>query len=271
MVRRRSSRGVAIFPSALNGSPCSASNPCGVFSVNRNFRPSYNENYSFNIERTLAPNVIAQIGYVGSEGRRLLSLLDINQGTSQASRPYFTTYPQYGNINQLESIGTSNYNALQGQLRVANWHRLSSSVAYTWGHNLDEVTAYRGALPQNSYNFKGDYGNSDFDTRNSVTAFVSYELRALPTVRGSSPEAGSSIRFSAFHGGQPFSVAASGDISGTNEGNDRADQIGPIRRGYLGQHPNVNWVDPTAFADPAPGTFGTSRPQRLLWPRVLRR
>ncbi len=259
-------QGVAIFPSALNGSPCSAANPCGVFSVNRNFRPSYNENYSFNIERTLAPNVIAQIGYVGSEGRRLLSLLDINQATSQTSRPYFNTYPQYGNINQIESIGTSNYNALQGQLRVANWHRLSSSVAYTWGHNLDEVTAYRGALPQNSYNFKGDYGNSDFDTRNSLSAFVSYELPGSSHGPRELSRGWQLNSLLSFHGGQPFSVAASGDISGTNEGNDRANQIGPIRRGYLGQHPNVNWIDPAAFADPAPGTFGTSRRNAYFGP-----
>ncbi len=57
----------AIFPSAVTY-PCTSSTPCGVFSVNRNFRPSYNENYSFNMERTLAPSVIAQIGYVGSQG-----------------------------------------------------------------------------------------------------------------------------------------------------------------------------------------------------------
>jgi hypothetical protein len=61
------------------------------------------------------------------------------------------------------------------------------------------------------------------------------------------------------HGGQPFTVHASGDISGTNEGNDRAVQIGNPHIGYLGQHPNVNWIDPAAFADPTPGTFGTTR------------
>ncbi len=250
--------GVAIFPSSLNGSPCSERNPCGVFSVNRNFRPSYNENYSLNVERTLAPNIIAQIGYVGSEGRRLLSLLDINQGTSQSTRPFYGAYKYYGNINQLESIGTSNYNALQTQLRIANWHRLSTSATYTWGHNLDEVTAYRGALPQNNRNFKGDYGNSDFDTRNSFTAFLSYEIPGSshgPRELTSGWQMNSLL---SFHGGQPFSVTASGDISGTGEGNDRANQVGPIHRAYQGQKPLAQWLDPAAFADPAPGTFGTS-------------
>ena len=202
-----------------------------------------------------------------------LSLLDINQGAApgiyasnterQASRPYYSLYPQYSNINQIESIGTSNYSALQTQLRLQGWHRLSGSVVYTWSHNLDEVTAYRGALPQNSYNFKGDYSNSDFDTRNTFVAFLTYQIPGSSHARllTNGWQLNSLL---SLHGGQPFTVHASGDISGTNEGNDRAVQIGPVRKGYQGQNPGVNWLDPTAFADPASGTFGTTRRNSLL-------
>jgi hypothetical protein len=259
--------GVAIFPSALNGSPCSATSPCGVFSVNSNFRPSYNENFSLNVERSLTSNTILQLGYVGSQARHLLSLLDINQSKPgvyatntlrQATRPYFNQYPQYGNINQLESIGTSNYNSLQATLRVANWHHLSSSTVYTWSHNLDEVSAYRGALPQDSLNFKGNYSNSDFDTRHAFSSFISYEIPGgthfKPLTNGWQVNG-----LLSFHGGQPFTVFASGDISGTNEGNDRAVQVGKARVGYQGQSTTANWIDLSAFQDPTPGTFGTSR------------
>jgi hypothetical protein len=259
--------GVAIFPSALNGSPCAATSPCGVFSVDANFRPSYNENFNVNLERTLAENVIFQLGYVGSEARHLLSLLDINQAkpgvyatdtVRQITRPYFSQYPQYGNINQLESIGTSNYNSLQATLRLSSWHHLSGSAVYTWSHALDEVTAYRGALPQNNLNFKGDYGNSDFDTRNSFTSFISYEIPGSSHLKLLTN--GWQVNgLLSFHGGQPFTIHASGDISGTNEGNDRAVQIGNPRVGYQGQSTTANWIDLSAFANPAPGTFGTSR------------
>jgi hypothetical protein len=204
---------------------------------------------------------VAQIGYVGSEGRHLLSLLDINQSTSQSTRPYCllnTIYCAYSNINQIESIGTSNYNSLQTQIRLQNWHRLSGSAIYTWSHNLDEVTAYRGALPQDNYNFKRDYSNSDFDTRNTFVTYLSYSIPGGPRAKllTNGWQVNSLINF---HGGQPFTVHASGDISGTNEGNDRAVQVGPIRKGYQGQKPGVNWLDPAAFADPTPGTFGTTR------------
>jgi hypothetical protein len=259
--------GVPIFPSALNGSPCSATSPCGVFSVDSNFRPSYNENYNINVEHTLAPGVVASLGYVGSEARHLLSLLDINQaqpGTyatdtdRQATRTYFAQYPQYGNINQIESIGTSNYNSLQATLRLASWHHLSSSTSYTWSHALDEVTAYRGALPQNNLDFKGEYGNSDFDTRNTLSSFISYEIPYSERFKQLT-DGWQVNSLLSFHGGQPFTVHASGDISGTNEGNDRAVQIGNPHVGYQGQSTTANWIDLSAFANPAPGTFGTTR------------
>jgi outer membrane receptor protein involved in Fe transport len=253
-------KNVPIFPTTQSY-PCNAVSTCGVFSIDPNFRSAYNENYTLNIEHTLAQNVIAQLGYVGSSGRRLLSLLDINQLNIDAhatARPYAATYPQYNNINQIESIGTSNYNALQAQIRLQAWHHFSGSAVYTWSHNLDEVTAYRGALPQDNFNFKGDYGNTDFDTRNTFVAFATYQLPNSSHIRilTNGWQINSLL---SFHGGQPFTVHASGDISGTNEGNDRAVQIGAITKGYQGQKPNANWINPNAFADPANGTFGSSR------------
>jgi hypothetical protein len=53
-------------------------------------------------------------------------------------------------------------------------------------------------------------------------------------------------------------VHASGDISGTNEGNDRAVQVGPVHKAYQGQKPGANWLDPSAFVDAPAGTFGTT-------------
>jgi hypothetical protein len=104
---------------------------------------------------------VFQVGYVGSVGSPKLSImLDINQlpggGTvinpvSRASTidgNYISQYPNFGSINQLNSIGTSSYNALQSTLRLRSWHGLTAeSLAYTWAHELDEISAYRGAIP----------------------------------------------------------------------------------------------------------------------------
>jgi len=266
-------KGVPIFPSSV-GYPCTSTSTCGVFSVAPNFRPSYNQNYSLNLERTLNKFTIAQIGYVGSSARHLLSLLDINQAkpgvyttdfARQQTRPYYSQYGQYGNINQISSIGTANYNSLQAQLRVNGWHHVSAQAVYTWAHNLDEVSQYRGTLPQDSTNFKGDYGNSDYDTRNNFTTYLSYEVpgsQHLPLLtRGW--QANGLLNF---HGGQPFQIFANTDNSGTNEGLDRVNQISPARTGIAGQKPNATWIDLSNFVLPPAGSFGTLRRNQFFGP-----
>ena len=50
-----------------------------LFSVASNFVPSHNMNYNLQFEQSFTQKVVAQVGYVGSEGRHLLSILDINQ------------------------------------------------------------------------------------------------------------------------------------------------------------------------------------------------
>ncbi len=266
---------------------CNPGNPCGVFSVDRNFRTPYNFNYNLQLEQSLGAKALFQIGYVGSQGRRLLSLLNINQptlggpttdvnfgGTTYSGvleRPYISSYPQYGDINQIESIGTSNYNALQAVVSVRSMHGLTTQLSYTWSHNLDEVTQYRGQLPQDSTNFKGDYGASDFDTRNTVVGFVNY---TVPGFRGPSLlthgwQLNSVITLK---GGQPISLFTGSDTSGTSEFTQRPNQIGNPFAGISHKVQNVDgsrfvqWFNPASFADPAPGTWGNFRRNSFFGP-----
>ena len=131
----------------------------------------------------------------------------------------------YSDVNQIQSIGTSNYNSLQAVFRTNLWHGVTSQMSYTWGHNLDEVTAYRGALPQNSYDFKGDYGNVDFDTRNSVVGYVNYDIPKFGGPKLLTAGWALNTAYS-FKGGQPITVYTSTDTSGTNEGAQRPNLIG---------------------------------------------
>jgi len=253
--------GVNVFP------PGQGSN--SIFSIAKNFQPSHNFNFNAQVEQSISDKLVVQIGYVGTEGRHLLSILDINQALpgvyatsaeQQASRPYYSLYPNYSYINEIRSIGTSNYNALQATLRMSNWHHLSAQGAYTWSHNNDDVSAYRGALPQDSTNFKGDYGAGDFDQRNIFTGLVTYEIpggdRLKLLTNGWQVNT-----LATFHGGSPFSVFSSSDTSGTNDGNQRADLVPGVNpyAGYRKGIANANWLNPAAFVDAAPGTWGNTR------------
>ena len=125
------------------------------------------------------------------------------------------------------------------------------------------MTAYRGALPQNSYDFKGDYGNSDFDTRNSVVGYLNYEI---PAFKGPKLLTGGWALNTAysFKGGQPITVYTATDSSGTNEGVQRPNVAGKPFNGVShkivkpgdGSTPYVQWLSPDAYSQPAPGTWG---------------
>ena len=272
--------GKEIIPTATLA--CLAANPCGVFSVASNFRSPYNVNFNLQIEQSLGSKAFVQIGYVGSEGRKLLSLLNINQPyLGGAPGPYSGNYGgnYYADITQVESIGTSNYNSLQAIFRTTKWRGLTSQAAYTWGHNLDEVTAYRGALPQDSYNFKnnlqgdpGDYGNSDFDTRNSLVGYINYDVPTLGTLKLLT--GGWSLNSSfAFKGGQPITIYDDNDTSGTNEYTQRVNQISnPLAGVSHSIQTNsdggkfVQWLNPNAFVTPPANTWGTIARNSIFGP-----
>jgi hypothetical protein len=272
--------GQEIIPTATLA--CLATNPCGVFSVAPNFRSPYNVNFNLQIEKTLGTKAFAQIGYVGSQGRKLLSLLNINQPyLGGAPGPYSGSYNgnYYSDINQVESIGTSNYNSLQAVFRTTSWHGVSSQASLTLGHNLDEVTAYRGALPQDSYDFKnnllgdpGDYGNSDFDTRSAFKGYINYTIPSLATLKMLTGGWELTTAF-AFNTGQPITIYDNNDTSGTNEYTQRVNQIGNPFAGIThsiqtnssgGKY--VQWLNPAAFETPAANTWGSIARNSLYGP-----
>jgi len=186
-----------------------------------------------------------QIGYVGSEGRKLNIVSNINQSGD---------FPNFANILQLNTIGTSNYNALQTVFRTRTWHNLTSQVGYTWSHSLDEISEYRAAILDDAFNRKLDYGNSDFDTRNLFTINFTYDLPRAAWA--SSSWAGRLVNgwqlstIMNFHSGQPYDET----LSGLN-------QIGSpfsgVSHSFNASLPGVQWLNPSSFCDPKdPGCGG---------------
>jgi hypothetical protein len=301
--------GADIFPNAFTSqqqciaSPSTIQNGCSsvnVFSIAPNLRPGYLENFNLNLQENLSSGVILQIGYVGSEGRRLRDLVDINQAglgsefvsvpynsttcpaassgatptspgnDQQCSRPYYGQYPNYGVINQIQSNGTSNYNSLQATLRIASWHGLTSQVMYTWSHSLDEFSQLTLWNPQNSLCEKCQYGNSDFDVRNTAITYFTYMIpnaHSLKLLTNGWQLNG----LLSFHGGEPFTVFSSNaGGSGTGEFAERAN-VTPGVSAYSGVSRNVqdyavNWMNPGAYYPSANGEFGDSQRNPLHGP-----
>lgn len=252
--------GASIFPGvttcmgnfATDPNCLSASQIFNVFSVNQNFRTPYFFNYNLNIEKSLGGAAVLQVGYVGSEARKLGIMEDINQNGA-----YTTEYPNYGSIIQLNSAGTSNYNSLQTILKIRQWRGINAQIAYTWSHELDEVTEYRGTIPFDSFNLQEDYGSGDFDTRHNLTAFFSYDIPGSSHLRLLTHGWTAGGLFS-FHSGQPFNFDAGTQRPGLNViGNPFAGVSHTFNIAIGGEQ----WVNPNAFCVPgAPGCPGTTNP-----------
>jgi hypothetical protein len=259
------------------------SGECDIFGVDRNIKPPYIENYNLNIQQQISSNVAVQVGYVGSQGHRLWRFFDINQPTAQAIHDAqcpgalgtapgtpcpggvaleFTAPRPFGSPNnavyifQENSTGRSNYNSLQASLRVSAWHGVTSVVNFVWSRSMDNSSDGEDFVPNaaqpadsTSTNPKNEYGPSNFNIPKRFTWVFHYEL---PTMSGSLQKLRNGWGLDStvtLQSGQPFTLNynAEDDFSGSGEGFDRPDVVGPIVYNY---HDPLNFLDLSSFAMP---------------------
>jgi len=231
--------------------------------------------------------MVLQVGYVGSQGRKLLVNRNENQppasatpyASFQAVRPFNTVFPNFSGITELMSAGNSRYNSMQVMLRNSSWHGLQGQVSYTLGHAMDVMSNVRNNHPTDSDNLRLDWGNADFDTRNDVSGYFVYDAPQLGHSLPRLTKGWELTSFFQYNSGYPFTVGSGlgGRTSGSNTGSgkDRADEISnPFSdvtqptRPYPGLLAGgVAWFNPTAFKANDPGTFGTSRRNEFYGPK----
>lgn len=245
--------GASIFPGVTTCPTLSGcANTYNIYSASQNFRTPYFFNFNLQVEKSLGNAAVFQIGYVGSQGRKLSVMQNINQDGSFSCATCL--YPSAGSIIQLNSIGNSNYNSLQSVLKVRSWRGLTSQFVYTWAHALDDMTEYRGEIPLLSTNLKQEYGNSDFDTRHNFTTFIAYDVPGGswgPKLLTHDWQISSVINL---HTGQPFNPAGT-DPSGTQRpglnliGNPYAGLSHSFSKDLPScSCPGAQWINPAAFA-----------------------
>jgi hypothetical protein len=263
------------------------SNECDIFGIDRNIKTPYIENYNLNIQQQISSKVALQLGYVGSQGHRLWRFVDINQPNAQiihdsqcpgaigtapgtdcsatlnattvsfsAPRVFSGAPPGTFYIFQENSTGRSNYNSLQASLRVDGWHGVTSFVNFVWSRSMDNSSDGEDFVPNaaqpadsTSTNPRNEYGPSNFNIPKRLTWVFSYEL---PALGGGSQKLKNGWGLDStvtLQTGQPFTLNYNGedDYSGSGEGFDRPDVVGPIVYNY---HDPNNFLDLRSFAMP---------------------
>src|SRR5882724_7231064 len=179
--------------------PSAAVTSLGPAAINPNFNDMYAQDWNLTIDRQLTSSMGLSVAYVGLKGTHLQLNQNINQplvtnNVYGATRPFPTlpatssilpaqcTAPHpactLGNINQVNSNGNSNYNALWVTLNKHFSHGLQFLSSYTYSKSLDYNSLSTGEsyIIQNAYNPRGDYGPSEFDVRHRFVLSGFYQL-----------------------------------------------------------------------------------------------
>ena len=171
----------------------------GPFAISQNFADMYAQDWNLTIQRQVSSTLGLEVSYVGVKGTHLQLTQNINQplvaGGLYGSAKPFPTLPltspvipaqcqppnpacPLNNINQVNSVGNSNYNALWATINKHFSNGLEFLASYTFSKSLDYNSLSTGeSLPlQNAYNPRGDYGPSEFDVRHRFVLSGFYEL-----------------------------------------------------------------------------------------------
>jgi hypothetical protein len=163
---------------------------------------------------------------------------------------------QYGAFYVLQenSTGKSNYNALQTSFRVNGWHGVTSTVNFVWSRSMDnssdgEDFVPNAAQPNDSTRPKLEYGPSNFNIPRRLTWNFAYDL---PKMGGNLKRLKNGWGLNSvlnLQDGQPFhfNYNFEDDFSGSGNGFDRPDVVGPI---VYHPHDPANFVDVSSFAIP---------------------
>jgi hypothetical protein len=247
--------------------------PNSVFSVDQgNTTPRY-VSYTLNLESQLAKKIALQVGYVGSQGRHLFRLRDLNQvnnvngrtvscgngQTASYGSSCFSTYTSGSNsyglvyLDQIETTAHSNYNSAQVTLKLQDLHGLTSTLNYTWAHSIDTASdgldfVPNAAQPDDSFNPGAEYASSNFDVRQRVQWFWTYNAPKFKTAGWISNGWAIDGMYN-FASGQPYTVSYlfENDYNGSGEWFGRPDIISDPHQGVSGRG---NLLNMAAFAAP---------------------
>ncbi|MGH9401319.1 MAG: hypothetical protein ACRD2P_04335, partial [Terriglobia bacterium] len=279
--------GTVVFPTIQTLSP-EIDNFSSVTYYPRNMPTNFVQQLLFSVQHEFAGGILLDTSFVHTHGNNLNFATNINQ--APAGKLGCTGYncgnpnPIFTSIQAQNYTGWSNYNALQFRLQKRMKNGLDLQANYTWSKSMDTGTGNgHGSgvdIYQNAYSPAVNYALSDFNVANTLVGQVVYELpfgsgRQF-ALHGVTNEVAGGWRVSSifqWHGGAPFTPVIQGSVAtGIDPGLAPSLANGSTLYPELVGNPKVSnpsngkWFNPAAYANPAPGTFGSSGRNVLIGP-----
>lgn len=250
-------------------------------SIDLNYRTPYALQYNLNAQRELAPNLLAEVAYVGRRGLNASRPVNINQvvamnspaaprfGLPVGSRPFnnqsVPIAARFSNdIIQQQFNGQSTYHALQLRIEQRLSNGLSFLSGYVFSKSIDDVSGIGTGsddLAQDSYNLRSQRAVSNFDITHRFTFSATYALpfgKGRPFFGDSGSVVGAFVSnwqissITTWQSGLPFTVTVGSFDSITLTSNRRPNVISNPKENV----PKGFSFNPAAFVAPPPGQFG---------------
>ncbi|MGA9465952.1 MAG: TonB-dependent receptor [Terracidiphilus sp.] len=265
-----------------------------------NERTAYVLQTSFGPQIQIGANTLFSLNYIGNWGRKENRLRNANQGqvTGFSGGAPVITFP-YANLNTVtQSVegagehaflelatndGNTDFSALEASVERKLSHGLMYQVSYSWSHNMadyvDNLTG--GSTPQNAYDYAHEMSNSAQDVRHRFVGSGTWEL---PVGQGGwvMNNSGSAARFLghwqanaivSLQTGIPFNVTGPDESFTGSSHASYPDCVGNPFVGasqspgqFVGSKAPGSFLSLAAFANPAPGDFGSCRPRAFHGP-----
>ncbi len=243
---------------------CSTAPVQNNYAANIDYRLGHVQIWDLDIQRTVPWQIVLNIGYNGSRGGALDLVRAPNRTASGLLNPDAQAFAYE------DSVGYSRFNALRLNARKRMTKGVSLQATYQYGHSIDDASSVGGSsqtVAQDDLNLNAEEANSSFDLRQKLTGNWVIELpfgpnRAYLSHGGFWSKALDGFSVSGdftFQTGNYFTprflLTAQEAATGTTDTlrPNRAFNV-PIR----GPKTLSEWFNPSAFAPPPAGQFGTS-------------
>ena len=227
------------FPTFVSYSPTTSLSP---FTFANNFRPAIAQHFSLNTQTALARNTVLEVGYLGTRGQHItitrlpnqaLSASPTNPIRGQTSNTLANLgerVPILGfstnTFQQVESSGSSWYNALLVNLTQRFKNGSELQAAYTWSSSLSDTVGAStgpngGTRTGDQNNPRADYGKDeytrpqrlvvnfvyDIPTPFRLTSFAGQVLGGWAAMGVVTVQAGHNLTFTSTNGTNAFGIS----------------------------------------------------------------
>jgi hypothetical protein len=234
----------------------------------RHRKDMYVAAWTASLQRTLPGAVVGTVSYLGNKGTDILTTTYTNTINPQTG---LQPYPHFGVVSWRGNDSNSTFHALQLNARRQFQNGWLLSVNYMWSHSIndDGIGGGESDTPESVFCRACEKAGSDFDVRHAFNVSAVYQL---PLGAGrphfSQPGAARAILggwqlsgIATARTGLPVNVVVNRSNSVLPDlysvsGSERPNLVpGVSLTPPAGRTPQV-WINPAAFAIPAPGTFG---------------